>query len=129
MSVLFERVSYLKGLAEGLEIQESSKEGKMLLKIVEVLDEFALAIDDLDYGLNEVEETLDEVEEFVEMVDEDLSDLEDDFYGNFEEDFEEFECPECGEIVFVDMDYNHDSIECPNCGTTISLGEFEEANA
>lgn len=110
MNYLAEKVAYLKGLAEGLGIEESSKEGKMLLHVVEALEEFADVLDE------SIENQL-ELEEYVNFMDEDLADLEEDVYGldsdyYFEDelDFEDFDfedycddededcCDECIEI-------------------------------
>ena len=38
-----EKVSYIKGLAEGLGVDDSTKEGKVLAAIVDVLDDIAAA--------------------------------------------------------------------------------------
>ena len=67
-----------------------------------------------------------ELEEYVEVMDEDLADLEDDVYedGLEEEiDFCEIECPECGEMVYVDMDMldEENKIICPNCEEEIDI--------
>lgn len=51
MSLLFERVSYLRGLADGLDIDKAKKEGKLLAEIVSVLEEMAYAIEDLEGNL------------------------------------------------------------------------------
>ncbi|MDU7904290.1 MAG: zinc ribbon domain-containing protein, partial [Peptostreptococcaceae bacterium] len=48
MKYLYEEVAYLKGLAEGLEISEETKEGKIINKIVDVLESFADAIVELE---------------------------------------------------------------------------------
>ena len=69
MKYLYEEVAYLKGLAEGLEISTESKDGKIIHKIVEVLEVFADAIVDLD-------EEQSELSEYVESIDEDLADIE-----------------------------------------------------
>ena len=45
MDYLFQRVSYLRGLAEGLKISDSTDEGKVLLSIIDTLDEIVEAID------------------------------------------------------------------------------------
>lgn len=113
MDYLFERVAYLRGLTDGLELDESTKEGKLLVKIVDALEDFADAISDLD---EEVEELMD----FVDIIDEDLSDLEDYIYDeDFEDDFDEFECPKCGTILYVDEDdfAENGNVElvCPTC--------------
>ena len=78
---MMESVSYLKGLAEGLGIDDSTKEGKLLSAIVDVLDDMAAEIAD-------IEETADEQAELLDIIDEDLGSLEEDFYGDGEEDDE-----------------------------------------
>lgn len=47
MENLFEKISYLKGLAEGLDLDNESKEGKVLVKLIDVLQEMYEEIDDL----------------------------------------------------------------------------------
>lgn len=88
MDYLYQKVAYLRGLAEGLGVEEESKEGKLLLHIIDTLDDFAEAIE-------EILEEQEELEEYVSYIDEDLNDVEDDLYGfdeeyyhPFEEDFE-----------------------------------------
>lgn len=123
------QVSYLKGLAEGLALDEESKEGKLLLRIVDLLDNMAREIEQLktDY---------EELFEYSEALDEDLSDLEDDYYENddFEdddddEDYECFtvECPSCGEMVEIGEDLLHtDSsvkVTCPCCGEIVLIDD------
>ena len=43
-----EKVAYLKGLMEGLSVDETSKEGKILKAVFVVLDELAIILDDLE---------------------------------------------------------------------------------
>ncbi len=121
MKYLYEEVAYLKGLAEGLEISTESKEGKIIHKMVDVLESFADAIVELD------EEQADLVE-YVESIDEDLSDIEDDIYedGDDEDEeelsFIEMECPNCGDLVEVDEELLYDDevdVVCPNCQAII----------
>ena len=127
MKHLYEEVAYLKGLAEGLEISEETKEGKIINKIVDVLESFADAI-------VELEEEQIELIDYVESIDEDLSDIEDDIYEEDEdEDEEEFnyiemECPNCNDFVEIDEDllYNEEiDIVCPNCQAVILSAEDE----
>ncbi|MBQ4153246.1 MAG: hypothetical protein IJD11_02725, partial [Oscillospiraceae bacterium] len=101
-----ERVAYLKGLMNGLDIDAASKEGKLFSAILEVLDEMALSIVD-------VEEAYDELQEVVDAIDEDLGELENDFYDEDDDcdcdccdDEEEYEivCPSCGDAIYVDFD-------------------------
>lgn len=128
MKYLYEEVAYLKGLAEGLEISEETKEGKIINKIVDVLESFADAI-------VELEEEQIELIDYVESIDEDLSDVEDDIYEEEDEDDEdeeynyiEMECPNCNDFVEIDEDllYNEDiDIVCPNCQAVILSAEDE----
>ena len=48
MSYLTERASYLQGLADGLKINEDTNEGKLLLAMLDLIDEMACELDDLD---------------------------------------------------------------------------------
>lgn len=129
MKYLYEEVAYLKGLAEGLEISNETKEGKIIHKIVEALESFADAIVELE------EEQADLVE-YVESIDEDLADIEDDIYEDGEEDedddelsFIEMECPSCSDLVEIDEEllYNDEiDIVCPNCQAIILSSEDDE---
>ena len=56
-----EKVSYLKGLIEGLDIDKGKKESKIILAMVDIIEDLALTVDD-------IEEDLDEVMDFVEEL-------------------------------------------------------------
>lgn len=116
-----EKVSYLKGLAEGLDFDKNSKEGKILSAIIDVLDDMAYTIEDLDEGYTELSE-------YCEDIDKDLGDLEEYIYGDDEEEDEEdddlytYKCPNCGEEVFLDdEDFNDEDLKCPYCNTEMEL--------
>ena len=117
-----ESVAYLKGLAEGLDLDVSTKEGKLLTAILDVLGEMAEEI-------NEIEETCDEQQELLETLDEDLGSLEEDFYEDEDEDDDEccgdlyeVTCPSCGDTVYLDEDMLLEGdMECPNCGQKLEF--------
>lgn len=125
-----ESLGYLKGLIDGLDLDENSKETKVFKAILDVLENLS----------EEFDEVYDELEfqgETIDAIDEDLAELEEDFYDDDDddywddEDFEDFEveCPNCGEIISVDEDtvLSGDSIECPNCGEELEFEvEYEE---
>lgn len=118
MSQLRERVSYLQGLIEGLDISDSTKEGKAIRVISDVLKEMAQAIEELA-------EAQDDLEDYVESIDEDLSDVEEEVYG---EDFVEIECPNCGELLKIEtsvLDDPETEIVCPACGDAFSQDDIE----
>lgn len=125
MNYLYERVSYLRGLADGMEISDESKEGKFLLNIVDVLEDFADAVSELSEEMNDLDD-------YVETIDEDLSEVEDELFGEIDDeedvDFVEIECPTCGEIIYLDEDFMDDSEDeseliCPSCHEKIILEE------
>lgn len=119
-----ESVSYLKGLAEGLNIDKSTSEGKLLLAIVDVLDDMAAEI-------AEIEEAADEQAELLDIIDEDLGSLEEDFYGDEDEDDDEdccdgdlyeVTCPNCGDEIYLDEDMLLEgNTNCPNCGEKLEF--------
>ena len=113
-----------------MQLDESKPESKLILKMLDVMDEMAKDNDDLH-------KALDELNEYMESIDEDLSDMEEDIYGdasdrddkgdgedgdNGDEDGEdertvEYACPYCGEVMVFDVerfDFDEDYL-CPNC--------------
>lgn len=126
-----EKVAYLKGLVEGLGVDETSKEGRIIKAIVEVLDDIAQSV-------TEVEDSVSELTEQVDAVDEDLEDLEKDFYGDEDEDDEdededadyyELTCPKCGEKVYLDDDLLSDGeMTCPKCGEKLEFDFSDSAD-
>ena len=133
MGYLTEKVAYLKGLADGMKIDDSTNEGKLLVNILEVLDELALNLEDLNEEVIESEARIDELEEIsADLMDElddcDCDDCDCDCeYDEDEEDldFYEVECPNCKEKVYFDEDMlDDDELFCPNCGEKIEI-EFE----
>lgn len=125
---LTEKVAYLKGLAEGLALDESKPENKVINAMLDVLDDLALTVADLEDGMDIISEQLD-------AVDEDLDELEGFVYDEFDDDcdcgccddddeeYYDVECPTCGEVIEIDADILEEgSINCPNCN---ELLEFE----
>lgn len=157
MGYLSEKAAYLKGLAEGLDINANSKEGRVITAIIEALGEMAEEIEDvavmqdeMQSQLDDVDEALQDLAEEIDAISEDLSDIEDIFdepdylseddleeddympFGDedddemWDEDYS-FECPKCGDMIYVDLDLldkGEDKIICPNCKEEIAL-EFD----
>ena len=103
-----ERVAYIKGLVDGLELDCNDKNSKVLKEVVLVLEDMALSIEDNEDVTNAIGEQLDE-------VDSDLSSLEDYVYDD-EDDYEdddvyEVECPNCHDIVYLDEEMLEDGDE------------------
>ena len=131
---LMEKVSYLKGLVDMAEFDPSSKETKVLNAMLEVLDEMAKTVQ----SLTEANAQMCDV---IESIDEDLSQVEEDLYGDEDEDEEdegddfdieddedddgdlyEVTCPSCGEVFDVDeFMLDEGEINCPSCGERLEF--------
>jgi len=122
MSDLRARVSYLQGLAEGMDLSKSA-EGRLLNSIIDVLNEFADSVEEL-------EDAQEDTEEYLETLDEDLLALEGEVYGDAywdDEDLVEVKCPQCGEIVCFDsgilVDDDVVEVSCPNCDEIVFISD------
>ena len=138
---LKEKIAYLQGLAAGLNLDDTTKEGKMFIAIMDILDDMAQAIEDLASDQ-------DDLEEYIEAVDEDLGELEDDVYGDDDDDddddyfcdccsdddedfeegtFVEVECPKCHDIVRFEASILEDEdvieVTCPNCDEIVYVND------
>ena len=123
MSYFTEKASYLKGLAEGLEIDGSTKEGKLLNAMLEVISDMA---DELEMIDEKQDDLLDLISDIAEGDDCDCDcdcDCDDDL------DYFEIECEKCGNIICLDEDMldSDEEIICPACGEEIEL-EIEDCD-
>lgn len=119
-----EKVAYIKGLAEGLSLDDSTKEGKLLAAVIDVLEDIAVEIDD-------IEENAADMAAQIDAVDEDLASVEELIYDDDEDDCDcccddddvyEVECPKCHDTIYLDADMLADgSIDCPNCGEKLEF--------
>lgn len=128
MRNLKEKVAYLHGLTQGLNVNDHSSEGKVLLNIIDVLDSFADEVQNVNVAQVELED-------YVESIDEDLTDLEDQIYEDFEyaedednydetsDNMVEVSCPGCHKLVtFESSIFNDDDdieVTCPYCGGVV----------
>ncbi len=122
MSEISERVSYLKGLAEGMKISDTTNEGKLLLAILDVLE-------DISYDLESSREIQDDLGERICEIDNDLGCLEDEFYGeNCHGDCDCDDDCDCGCRCNDDKDVQYITVECPHCKkeTSFDLSVFDE---
>jgi len=127
MMSVSEKVAYLKGLVEGLGLDDTTKEGKILKAIVDVLGDISEDIDSLKEYTTELSEQID-------AIDEDLDALESEFYGyddeedvdddydDFDQDYYDIVCPNCDNEFSVDEEVlMQGSIKCPVCGETLEF--------
>lgn len=133
---LTEKVAYLKGLVEGIGVDETTNQGKIMKAVLDVLDDMAFTVSDL-------EDSTSELYEEVEAIDEDLTALEEDYYAGLDDDDDddcccgedcdccdddvyEVKCPNCNEEICIDGTIlDAGEIECPNCGELLTF-EFDD---
>lgn len=127
---IIEKVAYLKGLAEGMELDTGKKEGKLLAAIIDLLEDIALEIEDIEDEQAELSDGLD-------AVSDDLEDVEDLVFEDWDEDDEdEYEydeldededcyattCPTCEETIYFDESIlDEGEVICPNCGEKLEF--------
>lgn len=141
-----EKVAYLKGLLEGLDIDPKSKDGKLFSAIVDVLGSLASDVEDIEANaaatadaVNDISEDLRQVEDFIDSFDEDEDD--DDFDGD-DSDGCGYDCDSCG-LCDTDGDDEDEEdgggdeeaeplelddsqmyeVTCPACGDVVTVDE------
>ena len=138
-----EKSAYLKGLMDGLNLNQETAEGKMIASIVDLLGDITkklTAVEDTTIAisdeLDEIEEDLDAIEDYIldEEEDEDFEDEDDFDWDDEDEEYEEgfdfgdedstiyeVECA-CGNIINFDEEtLEAGSIICDNCGETLEF--------
>ena len=112
MGVLNEKLSYLEGYLEGLDLSDDTKEGKAISAIVDLLESVVEESEEMQNDLCDLEQLGDE-------LDEDLGQLEEFIFdGNCEcgsEDDEDDDY-DFGELVYSDEDDGEDEDGGEGCG-------------
>ncbi|MGI6363934.1 MAG: CD1247 N-terminal domain-containing protein [Bacillota bacterium] len=133
MKKLHKKVAYIHGMVECLDLDKKEPVAKLVLQMIDLLDELVDELDDL-------KDRVEENEDFLEALDADLADVEDAVFEDDEEcschceDPEEFEiqCPHCDAFLTVDEDELAEAAEdeliihCPECGEIIFSEEDGE---
>ena len=138
-----EKVAYLKGLAEGMELGQDTKEGKLLNVIIDILEDMALDIEDLGENALDLSEEIDELSDDLAAVEDIVYEDEDDCCCCDEDDddccdddccccddeplFFEVKCPACENEITIDEDVlDLGVIACPNCGADLEFDLDED---
>ncbi len=103
-----EKLAYLKGLVEGLGLDETKKDTKVINNLITLLEDVVLSVTSLEEGFAEMQQQID-------AVDEDLGEVEKDLYED------ECDCDCCKDKDDADDIYYE--VTCPTCGDTIHLGD------
>ncbi len=130
-----EKAAYIKGLAEGLALDASKPETKVMNAIIELLEDITEAveknkedIDNLGELAEELDEDLGDLEEVVYGNDEDYNPDDDDIYDEDDDDGEDedlrcISCANCGEEICFDESIDPEDLTCPNCGKSVTRKE------
>ena len=129
---LTERTAYIKGLCDGLDLDKTTKEGKLIAALIELCDDLANTVTDQ-------QDQIDTLHDYIEEIDEDLGEVEEYLYDEEDEcdcedcdcdcddcdcecddcdcdDYFEVECPACGEVICFDESIDPEDLACPACG-------------
>ncbi|MDR3767627.1 MAG: hypothetical protein Q3Y08_11455 [Butyricicoccus sp.] len=116
-----ERVAYLRGLYEGLDIDPDKKEGKLLGGMLEAMEDMARCVTDLQEQNDALQDELDDIYEELSAITEDFLDEEEDDLEP-EEDLYQVICPTCGEVIYLDDDMlKEGSMTCTACGEELEF--------
>lgn len=135
---MMEKAMYLKGLSDGLAPDSTTKEGKLILALLDMVTEMATEMDDMQAEICELKDYCEELDEDLGDVEEVLLDLDDECDGNCDDC--EFDCDlgdecdgNCDDCEFdCDLDDDDDDcfdeeedeyfeIVCPACGDVINF--------
>ncbi len=124
MSRISEKVSYLEGLLDGLDINEE-KTKKVFDAIIDTLHVIADEIAEHDICINELNDLMDD---FIDLDDEDY---DDDDFDDESDEFFEIVCPACGETIYFDEDMldSEDGLICPYCNEPVDITIYTEDEA
>ena len=125
-----EKVAYLKGLMEGLELDETKAETKILKSLADIVNEIALTLEDMEGDIVTVHD-------YCEELDEDLGNVESFLLGEDEDedcvcdDCDSDDCEDCEFCdCYDDEDYDDEdedelteeamfAVSCPNCNDEV----------
>ena len=145
-----EKVAYLKGLAEGLGVKDSTNEGKLMLAIIDVLESMADDIEAVEAHAADLSDSINDIGEDMEYLEDmcigNLDEDDDDDYEDYDDDDEgcsgcsgccggddeqeyEVTCPKCGETITVyEEDIEFGSIRCPKCDSELEFETDDESD-
>ncbi|MBQ6425840.1 MAG: hypothetical protein IJK14_04910 [Clostridia bacterium] len=122
MSKISEKVAYLKGLCEGLNLNDDAY-GKLFRAVIETLDAVSEEIEEHDLAIQDISDDLDDVFDDLDDLDEAIFDEEDEEEEEEDDGFFEVVCPSCGGVIYFDEDMldNEDGLICPHCNEQVDI--------
>ena len=131
---LNKKAAYLQGLVDGLGVDESTKEGKIIKAMAALLGEMADAIAAMDEDLTQAYDQINDLSEELEDLEADLyedEDAEDEDDDAADEDEDAGDDDIASETVYVsEDDLDAGEANCAHCGVTFEValeGDEDEA--
>ena len=137
---LNKKAAYLQGLVDGLGIDDTTKEGKIIKAMSALLGEMAETIESVDEDLSRAYDQINDLSDELEDLEADLYEEDEDGESEDAEDedsdgdddakdddiasepFYEVACPNCGETVYVsEDDLDAGEANCAHCGVTFEV--------
>lgn len=131
---LTEKISYIKGLVDGLALDESKPEVKIINAIIDLLDDVSLEVTDMEELYDDLSAQVDEIDQDLATLESDVyddecdcdcddcCDCDDDFMDEEDNPFYEVTCGACNQKINVSEDVLLEGeIECPNCGELLEF--------
>ncbi|KUG05028.1 hypothetical protein ASZ90_017517 [hydrocarbon metagenome] len=122
MKSITEKVSYLQGLCEGLNVSDSGPNGKIIYGMLQAMEEMADMLEAMQQEINSLQE-------YVEDMDDEILELEEKIWGteSNDQDVVEVRCLQCGEQLYFETSILDDDdvleITCPNCNTVVYVND------
>ncbi len=122
MKGITEKVSYLQGLCEGLNVSDSGPNGKIISGMLQVMEEMADIVEAMQQEINSLQE-------YIEDMDDEILELEEKIWGTEtdDQDIVELKCLNCGEHLYFETCILDDEdvleITCPNCNTVVYVND------
>lgn len=132
MSISAEKLNYLKGIADGMNLSEATSEGKLFLGIIDVLSALSSEKEQLESRVDKLGEYVDDLDrslsEFYDMVDEQNDDATEEDADSDKEDAgnKAGKTPYKNPYEDDDFDDSEDgvsyySVVCPYCESYVTL--------
>ena len=132
MSISAEKLNYLKGIADGMNLSEATSEGKLFLGIIDVLSALSSEKEQLESRVDKLGEYVDDLDrslsEFYDMVDEQNDDATEEDADSDKEDAGNKAGKTSYKNPYEDDDFDDSedgvsyySVVCPYCESYVTL--------
>ena len=140
MSISAEKVAYLKGLADGMKLNEDTNEGKLFLAMIDAIAAVSSDTELLESRLDKLGDYVDEMDELINQIADAVYEKDDEYFD--EDDGTETKVNRKFDFDEDDNDYNEDddedededededdyiTVTCPHCGALVAItGDISE---